>query len=71
MQLTSSKALSTKKVSSDQAAKILFHNSIEVDEEELKTILDFLYLVAKNISTPRLKKINILTPEGDIEHNNR
>ncbi|WP_326984265.1 hypothetical protein VUJ46_06950 [Chryseobacterium sp. MYb264] len=36
-----------KKISTKQALKILLDNDIEVDEEELDKILDFLHLLVK------------------------
>ncbi|MGY3212498.1 ribosomal protein L12E/L44/L45/RPP1/RPP2 [Mucilaginibacter sp. HD30] len=39
--------LTAKKVSEEQAIKILRNNGIHVDEEEIRTILHFLYILGK------------------------
>jgi|GEM_PF-6187152 len=43
----SSQDFYTRKVSINQAIKSLKRNGIQVDEERVKVILDFLYLLAK------------------------
>lgn len=42
-----------KKVSIARAIAILARNGLEVSEDEAGTILDFLYLIAKNHSKPK------------------
>jgi len=39
--------LTGKKISNEQAIKILRNNGIHVNEEEIRTILHFLYILAK------------------------
>jgi hypothetical protein len=45
--IKNSKAFSSRKVTVNQAFKILNRNHIHVDERQAKEILDFLYLPAK------------------------
>jgi site-specific DNA recombinase len=54
--IQNSKAFSSKKVTVDQAHKILNRNHIQVDKIQAKEILDFLYLIAK---TYDLKEIDL------------
>lgn len=44
-------AFSARKVSVDQAVRLLNRNGIRVDREKAETILDFLYLIAKTYKT--------------------
>lgn len=44
------KAFSNKKISLDQALKILRRNGIQANEDQTKVILEFLYLLAKGMS---------------------
>jgi hypothetical protein len=64
---STSRIFSTKKVSSDQAVKLLIRNGVYTDEDQIKTILDFLYLIAKTTAKSDTQA-NIMSPEGDIEH---
>jgi hypothetical protein len=48
-----SNVFSTRKVSADQAVKVLGRNGIRVSKEEAKVILDFLYLIARTYNTQR------------------
>lgn len=41
-----------KKVSPKRAIAILTKSGIQVDEDEVNIILDFLYLIAKNFNKP-------------------
>lgn len=41
------RVFSVRKVSADQAVRLLTRNGIRVDKEKTEMILDFLYLVAK------------------------
>ena len=54
--IQNSKAFSSKKVTVDQAYKILHRNHIQVDKIQAEEILDFLYLIAK---TYDLKEIDL------------
>jgi len=45
------KAFSNRKVSTNQAIKVLKHNGIQVNEDQAVVILDFLYLLAKTYSS--------------------
>ena len=44
-------AFSSRKVSTDQAIKVLKRNGIQVNEDQAIVILDFLYLLAKTYCT--------------------
>lgn len=44
---------STRKVSVDQAIRLLRRNGIQVNREKAEIILDFLYLVAKTYHTQK------------------
>ena len=46
-----------KKVSVKKSIAILAKNGIQVDDEEVAVILDFLYLMAKNYNKPREEKM--------------
>ncbi|HEY9261288.1 hypothetical protein [Chitinophaga sp.] len=46
---------STRKVSVDQAIRLLHRNGIQVNREKAELILDFLYLVAKTYHTQKRK----------------
>jgi hypothetical protein len=72
MQLISkkAKAFSTRKVSLNQATMVLSHHGIYADEEQAKTILDFLYLIAKTTGKSEIQ-VKVLQPEGDVEHEKR
>lgn len=64
-----SRIYSDRKVSINQAMKILRKNGIETNEEQTKEILDFLYLLAKmhpdrSSQDPSVDR----PPERDIEH---
>lgn len=54
-----------KKVSIARAIAILARNGLEVGEDEADTILDFLYLIAKNHSKPKED------PDGITQTRNR
>lgn len=43
--------------------------SMYTDEEQIKTILDFLYLIAKTMAKSEMQ-VKVPLPEGDIEHKN-
>lgn len=45
------RAFSARKVSADQAVRLLARNGIRVKKEKAEMILDFLYLVAKTYNT--------------------
>lgn len=45
------RAFSARKVSADQAVRLLARNGIRVNKEKAEVILDFLYLVAKTYNT--------------------
>jgi len=42
---------SSRKVSTNQAIKVLKRNGIQVNEDQATVILDFLYLIAKTYSS--------------------
>jgi hypothetical protein len=46
-------AFSARIVSVDQAIRLLHRNSIQVNREQAKIILDFLYLIAKTFKTQK------------------
>ena len=46
------KAFSNRRISIDQAIKVLRRNGIQANEDQARIILDFLYLMAKTISKP-------------------
>lgn len=48
-----SSVFSTRKISADQAVRVLGRNGIHVSKEEAKVILDFLYLIARTYNTQR------------------
>ena len=48
-----SSVFSTRKVSADQAVRVLGRNGIHVSKEEANVILDFLYLIARTYNTQR------------------
>lgn len=48
-----SKVFSTRKVSVNQAIKLLNRNGIRVNREKAEIILDFLYLIAKTYKKQR------------------
>lgn len=54
-----------KKVSVRRAITILAKNGIEVDDDEVTVIVDFLYLMAKNHTKEKVEKIP--KPKGEIE----
>lgn len=47
----SSSVFSARKVSVDQAVRLLGRNGIKVNREKAEVILDFLYLIAKTYKT--------------------
>lgn len=48
-----SKDFSTRKVSIDQAVRLLSRNGIRVNKESAEKILDFLYCIAKTYKTQK------------------
>lgn len=50
------KNFSIRRVSTDQAIKTLKANGIDLNEEEARVILDFLYLIAKSYSNQANQK---------------
>jgi hypothetical protein len=46
------KAYSNRRISIDQAIRILRRNRIQANEDQARIILDFLYLIAKTMSKP-------------------
>ncbi len=54
-----------KKVSVRRAITILAKNGIEVDDDEANVIVDFLYLMAKNLTKEKVEKMS--KPKGEIE----
>lgn len=44
------RAFSIKKISVSQAHTVLKQNGIQIDEDQAKAILDFLYIIAKTYS---------------------
>ena len=61
-----SSVFSTRKVSADQAVRVLDGNGIHVSKEEAKVILDFLYLIARTYNTQReLNQPVSWNPGGD------
>lgn len=48
-----SRAFSARKVSVDQALRLLGRNGIRVNKEKADIILDFLYLIAKTYNTQK------------------
>ncbi len=64
-----SKAFSARKVSVDQAVRLLGRNGIRVNKERAEIILDFLYLIAKTYNTKKgHNNCRELEPTGEIEH---
>lgn len=57
------KPFSERKVTISQTIRILYRNGIEIDEEEAKTILDFLYLLAKTAAKPETQAENTQHPK--------
>jgi len=53
------RAFSNRRVSIDQAIKILRRNGIQANEEHARIILDFLYLIAKTMSNSGARDIGI------------
>ncbi len=63
------RAFSARKVSADQAVKLLARNGILVNREKAEVILDFLYLVAKTYNAQNgYKDRRDLELKGVIEH---
>ena len=58
-----SKVFSTRKVSVDQAVRLLGRNDIHVDKEKAEIILDFLYLIAKTYNTQKENNDNCRVSE--------
>ena len=52
MSNTKPKAFSSRRISIDQALRVLRRNGIQANEDQARIILDFLYLIAKTISKP-------------------
>lgn len=50
------KAFSNRRISIDQAIRVLRRNGIQASEDQARIILDFLYLMAKTIS--KLETLN-------------
>lgn len=61
-------SFSARKVSVDQAIRLLKRNGIRVDKEKAETILDFLYLIAKTYRTHR-GRINQIELDLEDESN--
>ena len=53
---TKPKAFSSRRISIDQAIRVLRRNGIQANEDQARIILDFLYLIAKTISKPETLK---------------
>ncbi len=53
------RAFSNRRVSIDQAIKILRRNGIQVNEDQARIILDFLYLIAKAMSNSGARYVGI------------
>lgn len=47
-----------KNISIEQGIALLAKNGIQVDQDEMTIILDFLYLIAKNYKKPKIEKIS-------------
>ena len=63
------KAFSTRKVSTEQAIRILKRNGISVNSEKAEIILDFPYLIARTYrDTENNEEGEKLAPKEDIEH---
>lgn len=63
------KAFPVRKVSVNQAVTLLANDGIYTDEDQAKTILDFLYAIAKTTAALEITA-SIQGTEGDIEHRN-
>jgi hypothetical protein len=62
-----SKDFSSRKVSVEQAIRILNRNGIRVNKENAQIILDFLYRIAKTFKTLNKDDTCKLEPNEDIE----
>lgn len=63
------KSFSTRKVSSEQAIRVLRCNGINVNKEKAEIILDFLYLIAKTYrSIEDNNECGRFEPKREIEH---
>lgn len=54
-----------KKVSVKRAITILAKNGIDVNDDEITVIIDFLYLMSKNYNKEKEEKVP--KPQGEIE----
>jgi|GEM_PF-1043665 len=61
------KVFTNRRVSIGQAVSILTRNGIQIDEEQAKIVLDFLYLIAKTIPKDQQLVINYHDPQVEIE----
>lgn len=61
------KAFSNRRVSTGQAISILSRNGIQIDEEQAKIILDFLYLIAKTVPKDQQFAMNRYDRQVEIE----
>jgi hypothetical protein len=65
------KSFSTRKVSTEQAIRVLRRNGINVNKEKAEIILDFLYLIAKTYrSIEDNDESWRFEPKREIEHRN-
>lgn len=56
------KPFSNRKVTIEQTVRLLYRNGLKIDEEDAKTILDFLYLLAKTAAKPETGAENAQHP---------
>lgn len=65
----SGKAFSTRKVSTEQAIRLLRRNGISVNSEKAEIILEFLYLIARTYRKIENNEEYVkFEPKEDIEH---
>jgi len=62
------KAFPSRKISTEQAVKILKRNGNQVTDEQAILILDFLYLIAKTVPQPATLPAGASEPQGEFEH---
>lgn len=62
------KAFSSRKISTEQAVKILKRNGVQVTDEQAILILDFLYLIAKTTPHPATFADGASKPQEEVEH---
>lgn len=63
------KAFSTRKVSAEQAIRVLRRNGINVNKEKAEVVLNFLYLIAKTYKCAENNdECRRFDPEREIEH---